>query len=140
LLLGGERSVRGVPENQIGVPSLAFDSRLHPVPEAPAAQLEEIRPGLYGAVVNAELRYTLVRQFFIGSLAPAIFTDWGVSTDDFSNLNLFPSASDPIDDRFAYSFGAGLRLVTPVGPISADVAYAPPRKTYNVYLTLGYVF
>ncbi|MCC7070807.1 MAG: BamA/TamA family outer membrane protein [Deltaproteobacteria bacterium] len=138
-LLGGERSVRGVLENQIGVLGPAYDTQLRRVQDADGNQVVQLHPGLLGAIVNLELRYTVLRDFLIGDVRPALFYDFGVSSDDLQ-LKLWQERDDPVDVRFAYSMGAGLRWVTPVGPFSIDAAYSPQRDTWQIYGLLGYVF
>ena len=100
----------------------------------------DIQTGISGGVVNVEARYTLVQHFFIGSLAPAVFFDAGLSSDDLQSLDFDPPPGSPIDTRYAWSGGVGLRLVTPVGPLALDYAYSPPRNSSAWYLTLGYIF
>ncbi len=139
LQVGGERSVRGVGLNQVGVLSELLDKQL--VPSSTDNSLA-IRPGLFGAVANAELRFTLVRQLFLGDLKPAIFTDVGASTDTFTWLD----PNDPNGaQRYAIAFGAGLRYVLPVGPLAFDVAWSPQDgQTSSLPLrysvNLGYIF
>lgn len=137
-LLGGERSVRGVLENGIGVLGPTYDARLRPVVVNGAHQVQ-LHPGRFGAVINLEARYTLLRQFLFGDVRPAVFYDFGVSSDDFA-FKLIPTPDDPVDVRYAYSVGAGIRWVTPVGPISIDAAYSPQRNTAQIYGLLGYIF
>jgi outer membrane protein assembly factor BamA len=141
---GGDRTVRGVDENGIGVVGIKYDQNLSPVLEKRIVQ-SGVRPGFFGAVVNLEARFTLVRQLFLGELKPAVFTDIGVSTDD---------ASTPwrtvdellLDQRIGVSVGAGLRYVLPVGPLSIDVAWSPFRERtagelpVSVSGALGYIF
>ena len=135
LLLGGERSVRGVAQNTIGVLGPLYDEQLVPViAEGTDTTAFQLRPGLYSGNVNVELRYSLIRQLFIGELKPAVFFDAGVSTDDFNHLG------DVADLRSAWSVGAGLRYVLPVGPLSFDFGYSPPRKSWAFYVSLGYAF
>lgn len=141
LLLGGERSVRGVDENNIGVPGLIYDEQLRPVITGTGAnrqQLRQTRPGLYSANVNGELRFTLIRQLFLGDVRPAFFADAGLSTDDFKFSS--GGSDEGPDLRYAWGVGAGIRYVIPVGPIAFDVAYSPPRQDYGFYFSLGYVF
>ena len=137
-LLGGERSVRGVPENAIGVLGRIYDARLHPVEENGEQQVQ-LHPGRYGAVLNLEARYTLLRDFLFGDVRPAVFYDFGFSSDDLA-FKLLPAADDPVDVRYSYSVGAGLRWVTPVGPVSIDAAWSPQRNTAQIYGLLGYIF
>ena len=138
LLLGGERSVRGVAENTIGVFGLLYDALLRPVvADGTTTTALLLRPGLYSGNVNLELRYSLIKQLFIGELKPAIFFDAGVSTDDFK----FDLAQENgADLRYAWSVGAGMRYVLPVGPLSFDFAYSPPRDSWAFYVSLGYAF
>ena len=137
---GGERTVRAVQEGGIGVHGVQYDSQLVPVFQA-GQPLVGVRPGLFGAVANVELRYSLIRQFFLGELKPAVFADLGVSTDDLS-FELGDALTDP---RYALSVGAGLRYVLPVGPLSFDVAWSPLARTgtgapFQVHVVLGYIF
>ena len=89
------------------------------------------------------MRFALIRQLFIGELKPALFTDVGVSTDDFVFTD--EERKNPLaSSRYAFSVGAGLRYVLPVGPLCVDVAYAPFHGTgdspFRVYVMLGYIF
>jgi outer membrane protein assembly factor BamA len=138
LLLGGERSVRGVAENNIGVFGLLYDEQLNTVDGPDGEELRGLRPGLYSANVNGEVRFSAIRQLFIGELKPAAFFDIGMSTDDFKFT--LPDAENGPDLRYAWGFGLGLRYVIPVGPIALDFAYSPPRQNWAVYFSLGYAF
>ncbi len=141
---GGDRTVRGVDENGVGVVGIRYDQALDPVVVKRVVQTG-VRPGFFGAVVNLEARFTLVRQLFLGELKPALFTDIGVSTDDaaapWSTFDDFLT-----DPRLAVSVGAGLRYVLPVGPLSIDVAWSPfDEKTagelpVTISGALGYIF
>ena len=141
---GGDRTVRGVDENGIGVVGIKYDQNLAPVLEKRVVQTG-VRPGFFGAVVNLEARFTLVRQLFLGELKPAVFTDIGVSTDDASTP--WTSVGDLlVDQRIGVSVGAGLRYVLPVGPLSIDVAWSPFRERtagelpVSISGSLGYIF
>jgi outer membrane protein assembly factor BamA len=144
LRLGGERSVRGTEENQVGVTGTLFDANLAVPTDDENNPLVGVRPGLFGAVANVELRFTLIRQLFLGDLKPAIFADAGFSSDDFSfapeDVTAFLA-----DTRYAISVGTGIRYVLPVGPLAFDIAYSPfDRQAATVplrySLTLGYIF
>ncbi|HEY1101570.1 MAG TPA: BamA/TamA family outer membrane protein, partial [Myxococcota bacterium] len=140
LRLGGERSVRGVGENQVGVFGTLLDQQLAPALNDDGTPSAAIRPGLFGAVANVELRFTLIRQLFLGDLKPAIFSDVGISTDDFAFGGFALN-----DQRYAVSLGAGLRYVLPVGPLAFDVAWSPFDQQaatipLRYSLTLGYIF
>jgi outer membrane protein assembly factor BamA len=141
---GGDRTVRGIDENGIGVVGIRYDQSLNPVVVKRVVQTG-VRPGFFGAVVNLEARFTLVRQLFLGDLKPALFTDIGVSTDDATVP--WQSVGDALTDpRLGVSVGAGLRYVLPVGPLSIDVAWSPfDEKTagelpVTVSGALGYIF
>ncbi len=141
---GGDRTVRGIDENGIGVVGVKYDQNIAPVLEKRVVQTG-IRPGFFGAVVNLEARFTLVRQLFLGELKPAVFTDIGISTDDVAAP--WQSLDDLlVDQRIGISVGAGLRYVLPVGPLSVDVAWSPfHEKTVGglpvtVSGALGYIF
>ncbi|MBM4283511.1 MAG: hypothetical protein FJ137_23145, partial [Deltaproteobacteria bacterium] len=141
---GGDRTVRGVAENGVGVVGIRYDQALSPVVLKRVVQTG-VRPGTFGAVLNLETRFTLVRQLFLGDLKPALFTDIGVSTDDAAIP--WRSVDDFLTDpRLAVSVGAGLRYVLPVGPLSLDIAWSPfDEKTagalpVTVSGALGYIF
>jgi outer membrane protein assembly factor BamA len=137
LLVGGERTVRGVAENQVGVIGPIYDQQLRPVTDR-GGPVVAVHPGFYSGVMNLELRYTLIKQLFIGSVKPALFADAGVSTSDFTLPSFATDA--PIDLRYATSVGVGLRYVMPVGPLAIDFAYSPTRQTTGVHIQFGYVF
>ena len=144
LRIDGERTVRGVDQNVIGISSTLFDQSLRPSLLAGEEQVL-VRPGLFGAVANLEVRFSLIRRLFIGELKPALFTDIGLSTDDFSGFHFDDPELFLSDRRYVVSFGAGLRYVLPVGPLSVDVAYTPSVPTsgslpVRVSVLLGYIF
>ena len=141
---GGERSVRGTTENSIGQLGTVYDTNLNPTEAADGSNAQSIRPGLFGAIANVELRFSLIRQLFLGELKPAIFADVGVSGDDFENG---PTSLDEVfrDRRYAVGVGAGLRYVLPVGPMAFDIAWspfdeAPQALPLRFSFSLGYIF
>ncbi|MDP2339864.1 MAG: POTRA domain-containing protein [Deltaproteobacteria bacterium] len=144
LRIDGERTVRGVDENVIGVLSPDFDQSLRPVLEG-GDQRQRIRPGLFGAVANFEVRFLAIRQLFVGELKPALFTDIGLSTDDFKGFDIDNPNNLLADSRYVVSVGAGLRYVLPVGPLAFDVAWAPFHEAagplpVRYSILLGYIF
>jgi outer membrane protein insertion porin family len=143
LQLGGERSVRGTKENQVGVPSTRLNQDLTIARDDQGQPVIQARQGLIGANANVELRFTLVRQLFLGDVKPAIFADIAYSGDDLPTTA--PSSLDTFltDPRYAVSVGAGLRYVLPVGPLAFDVAWSPfdvERQPFRLSVTLGYIF
>lgn len=144
LRLGGERSVRGVDENSVGESSTIYDQSLVPVTINGGEPSIGVRPGLFGAVANFEVRFSVIPHLFIGELKPAVFTDLGVSTDDL-NFRTPAIADGVLDSRYAFSVGAGIRYVLPVGPLAVDFAYSPfdaasAGLPVRVYVLLGYIF
>lgn len=143
LQLGGERSVRGTKENQVGVLGTSLNPDLTVVVDDAGNDVIRARQGLIGANANVELRFTLIRQLFLGDLKPAVFVDAGYSGDDLAPGS--PESLDAffLDPRYAVSVGTGLRYVLPVGPLAFDVAWSPfdvGRQPFRFSLTLGYIF
>lgn len=143
LQLGGERSVRGTKENQVGVPSTRLNQDLSVALDDEGQPVIQARQGLIGANANVELRFTLVRQLFLGDLKPAIFADVAYSADELPTT--LPTSADAFftDPRYAISIGTGLRYVLPVGPLAFDVAWSPfdvEREPFRLSVTLGYIF
>jgi len=139
---GGDRSVRGYLQDRIGVRDLP----------ARAAAGEDVTVdghlALIGAVTNLEVRYTLVRGFFLGDLKGAAFVDAGLVThndrallDDDRAIGVLTDTTAP---RVGVGVGLGVRYVLPVGPLSLDVACSPlPRpnsERCTGHLQLGYAF
>jgi outer membrane protein insertion porin family len=142
LQLGGERSVRGTKENQVGVPGTRLSQDLSVVVDDDGQPVIQARQGLIGANANVELRFTLVRQLFLGDLKPAVFADIAYSADELPTQ--LPSADTLFSDtRYAVSIGTGLRYVLPVGPLAFDLAWSPfdvEREPFRLSVTLGYIF
>jgi outer membrane protein assembly factor BamA len=143
LQLGGERSVRGTKENQVGVPSTRLNQDLTIAENDEGQPVIQARQGLIGANANVELRFTLLRQLFLGDVKPAIFADLAYSGDDLPTTA--PSSLEGLlaDPRYALSVGAGVRYVLPVGPLAFDLAWSPfdvERQPFRLSITLGYIF
>ncbi len=140
LNLGGERSVRGTKENQVGEQGVSLGQDLKVSVDEEGQPINTARQGLFGVGANVELRFTLIRQLFLGDLKPAVFADVAYSGDDFGASK---AESIFLDSRYAVSVGTGLRYVLPVGPLAVDVAWSPfdvEQNPYRVSLTLGYIF
>lgn len=147
LRLGGQRSIRGYPQDSIGPLSLPLNARFQAQAQDPAP-----RPGLFGAVANLEMRVLVVRNFFLGDVKVVPFVDVGATTDDPRIPAEIPGApSAPLlerlkaDPRFGVSVGTGLRYVMPVGPASLDCAISPIHEVggfnrYGCELLFGYIF
>jgi outer membrane protein assembly factor BamA/autotransporter translocation and assembly factor TamB len=142
LNLGGDRTVRGyAADRPFGLTALADEV-------SQGARKEDLF--LAGTVANLEARWTVVRNLFLGDLQLAVFSDVGFVTDDAR----LPTVSKtlPIPDPGAtlaswierdlvgVAFGAGVRYVLPVGPMSFDIAYAPVAGSYAPHFQLGYSF
>jgi outer membrane protein assembly factor BamA len=140
--IGGDRSVRGYMQDRIGVVDLP----------ARAARGEDVTDdghlAIFGAVTNLEVRYTLVRGFFLGDLKGAAFIDAGLVTNNDRTLLDDERALDILIDsrapRLGVGIGVGVRYVLPVGPLALDVACPPlPRPSGELctfHAQLGYAF
>jgi outer membrane protein assembly factor BamA len=139
---GGDRSVRGYLQDRVGVLDLP----------ARAAAGEDVTDNghlaVFGAVTNLEVRYTLVRGFFLGDLKGAAFVDAGLITHNDRALleegRALGILLDPNAPRLGIGVGLGVRYVLPVGPLALDVACPPlPRPNSELctfHAQLGYAF
>lgn len=126
IIAGGDRSVRGHQEGSIGVTTRSQN-------DAGDWQIVQ-QPGLLGLVVNTEARLRLF-PLWLGDLQLASFVDaaW-VGDSPFWYL-------DHVDQSAGIGLGAGLRYVTPVGPIALDLAIDPARPTQpRLHVLFGYSF
>lgn len=83
------------------------------------------------ALISAEYRFPIY-----ASLAGAVFLDGG---------NVFPDSEDVLEfGDFRWGAGAGLRYLTPIGPVRLDIGFKLDRKEgedpYATFLSLGYAF
>lgn len=111
--MGGIDTMRGyfqdamVPQDQISTILAARNQPMEPGNDEPVVDANAfVRSGDAFVLYRAELRFPL-----IGDLHGAAFTDVG-------NLWADPTLINPFEVRA--SVGAGLRLVTPVGPLAFD--------------------
>ncbi len=114
LFLGGDYSVRGFPEDGVG--PIGSDGR-------PAG-------GQLLFLATSELQTLVFKNFKI-----AAFMDNGSLTDNFSQVGF---------DSFRHSAGAGIRYVTPVGPLRLDYGFKLDRKPGEsigrLHFAFGYAF
>jgi outer membrane protein assembly factor BamA len=145
LRLGGERSVRGVPEGSVGEEGLLYDTSLAPRFDDDGVGKRAVRPGRIGAVANAEARFSLFKNILLGDIKPAAFVDVAFSGDNF-DVRATNYQEVLNDSRYAVSVGLGLRYVLPIGPLAFDVAWSPTDRLsaldqrIKYYLYLGYLF
>ncbi len=80
-------------------------------------------------ITNLEYRFPL-----FASVGGALFTDFG---------NIFADSTPRLND-LRYGLGAGIRYLSPVGPLRFDIGYKLHRRSYEkpfaYFVTLGYAF
>jgi outer membrane protein assembly factor BamA len=145
LRLGGERSVRGVPEGSVGEEGRLYDTSLQPSLDDDGVGKRAVRPGRIGAGANVEARFTLFKNVLLGDIKPAAFMDLAFSGDGF-DVRATNYQEVLNDSRYAVSVGVGLRYVLPIGPLAFDIAWSPTDRLsaldqrIKYYLYLGYLF
>lgn len=114
LTLGGDDTVRGFKEDRIG----PLDNQGRPL------------GGRVRLIYNTELRFRIA-----STLQFAGFFDMGSLTNQFSQID---------DNTLRRSAGAGLRYITPAGPIRVDYGIILDRKPGEsfgrLHITFGYPF
>ena len=128
LLIGGASTVRGFQENRLG----PLDDDGTP------------RGSRYTVIVNQEFRWKTIQIFndipLLSSLKAfplwqSIFVDIGNGFQDKDDLKL---------NKLAYSYGTGLQIVSPAGPIRLDYARIIPSNQFEFderwHFTILYAF
>lgn len=114
LFMGGSDTVRGYAEDSLG-----------PVDAQGRATGGRVR-----WIINEELRFNAFKNFQVAG-----FFDVGSLTNDFPQINA---------SSIRMSAGAGIRYLTPVGPLRLDWGFPLDRKPNEsksrVHFTFGYVF
>lgn len=118
---GGPNDVRGFTRNLLGpvvytIPQAAFDSAGGDPDAIDRATTGFATGGDATAIGNLEL--TLPSPFLRGRLQFAVFGDVGAVWQRRTSTDLA---------LFRVTPGAGVRLLTPLGPLRADLAYSPYR-------------
>jgi outer membrane protein insertion porin family len=129
LFLGGAGSVRGFAENTLG-PKRADGS-------ADGANVT--------AVFNQEFRWKTIQVLQHLPLLKGLFKPFPLWQSVFFDMgNGFRAGSDVSFDALAYSYGTGIQLVTPAGPIRVDYARVIPTERFGVasrwHFTILYAF
>jgi translocation and assembly module TamA len=112
---GGGGSIRGIPFQKAG----------------PLDDDDEPTGGRSLLEASAEVRYQLLR-----SLEGVIFLDGGAAFED---------EVPQVGDAWQFGTGAGIRYLTPVGPIRVDVAVPVDRRddvddAWQLYISIGQAF
>ncbi len=125
--LGGDHSVRGYREDDIGI--------------------EQGSAGKFGGylanIANVELRFPLTSKSSLGNLAGALFVDQGMlipCSGLFKCLENKSIAQVTNESGWGLSVGAALRYSLPVGPISLDYGFSPLTKKGRFHVIFGFAF
>lgn len=148
--LGGDRSVRGYPQDDIGFWGRLYDDRGNFIRSADTDDVVGFHPGNLSILANLELRFPLFTNLPLGQLDGAVFTDFGLTSlcqGLFTCTESSPDTDSTQSRPLGWSIGFGVRYVFPVGPISLDYAVAPLQagsgifnRQSRLHLMFGYAF
>lgn len=129
LFVGGANTVRGFVENSLGP--------LDPDGDPRGARIifllnQEFRWKTIQILKKIPLLSYLMRNM---PLWQSVFVDMGNGFDRRTQINL---------DNFAYSYGTGIQIISPAGPIRLDYARRVPTRRYGfesrIHFTILYAF
>ncbi|HXW53933.1 MAG TPA: BamA/TamA family outer membrane protein, partial [Myxococcota bacterium] len=128
--LGGDRSIRGYKDGEIGITDLA------------SPQDATAYAGYFSNIANVELRFPIAKTS-IGGFSGALFADQGtlIPCNALFKCGENRSLKNLISSKgFALSVGAGLRYQLPVGPISLDYGISPLTGQSRLHFIFGFSF
>lgn len=133
-IAGGDRSVRGYDEDAIRVRTRTLRSGTNPSDARSVVN----EPGLYSWIANAEVRFLALRDVGPGDIQLATFVDAAQVTDTWA---LWALDREKRPTEVGVGVGAGIRYVTPVGPVSLDYGVnALDLPKGRLHLLFGYTF
>lgn len=128
LYLGGANSVRGFAENTLGPTLDVVDDEGNETTIPAGAKIT--------LVMNQEFRFKLSNKLAFG------FPLWGSTFLDIGNG--FDNESRILPQNFAVSYGLGLQVISPAGPIRVDYARVLPHDDFDFaqrwHFTILYAF
>jgi len=134
---GGGSSLRGFPLNGAG-PQRTIPACGNPADPSTCALITVPVGGKQLFIINSELRIPVPVDLPLvhKNLGVAVFYDGG---NVFQNVGFHN-----FGEQYANTIGAGLRYVTPVGPIRIDIGHnlnaQPGIKSTQIFVTLGQAF